>query len=339
MKSAPDGNSNVLTEAAGASRSSEPLAYRATVGCCRWYAVRIVLLFFTGALAVPAYCQAAAGKAQPPQPISPVMSEPSPEQSAPPPPPTLEHMPPRAPQVVWDGSQLSIKCENSTLADILRAVSERLKVPIEIPAGAGAERVVADLGPSSARDVLTDLLSGSRFNYIIQASDTQENSIKSLILSPRGSAEGNSGGAVVAQANSIRRMPGHEDIQRNSRDSQTADNSENAPEQQAPSAEVDGSTPASDRPAVAASAEQSQAPAAPAPSTQDAVPAEPAANVQPSATVAGDSTPSATNTNQDGNAQEQQVQDLRSLYEERRRMQAQQNRTNSNPPTANPQSP
>ena len=324
MKSAP--NANVLTETAGAAR-------------CRWDVVRIALLFFTGALAVPAYCQTGAGKAQPPQPISPVMSEPSSEQSAPPPPPTLEHMPPRAPQVVWDGSQLSIKCENSTLADILRAVSERLKVPIEIPAGAAAERVAADLGPSSAREVLTDLLSGSRFNYIMQASDTQENSIKSLILSPRGSTDGNTAPAVIAEAGAIRRMPGHEDIRRNGRDSQSGANSENTSEQQTPSAEVDASTQPSEH-AAASSAEQSQPATAPTPSTQEAVPSpDAAAGVQSSATVAADSTSSVTNTSQDGSPLEQQVQDLRSLYEERRRMQAQQNRTTSTPPAANPQSP
>jgi len=111
-------------------------------------------------------------------------------------PPTLENKPPTPPQVTWNGAQLSIKAENSTLADILSVVRARTNVVIEIPPGAGAERVFTDLGPASPREVLTSLLTGSNFDYVIMASPDNKDVLQSVLLTPRGKGESGAGGEL-----------------------------------------------------------------------------------------------------------------------------------------------
>ncbi|MGA9815069.1 MAG: hypothetical protein WBQ64_19970, partial [Terriglobales bacterium] len=79
--------------------------------------------------------------------------EPPPAPAPPPPPPTPEQMPAVPPQVHYSQGQLTIVAENSTLADILRAVRAQTGAAVEVPPNA-TERVVTHLGPGPARDVL-----------------------------------------------------------------------------------------------------------------------------------------------------------------------------------------
>ena len=104
-------------------------------------------------------------------------------------------MPPNPPQVPWDGEQLTIKSDNSTLADILAAVRTRTGAGIELPEGGASERVAARLGPGPAREVLSSLLSGSDFDYIIQASDEDPLGIQSVFLTPRTNTSTGAGSA------------------------------------------------------------------------------------------------------------------------------------------------
>ena len=117
-------------------------------------------------------------------------------------PPVLspEKMPPKVPQVVWDGKLLSIDSENSTLADILIAVKTQTGADLDIPPNASRERVAARLGPGPAREVLSTLLGGTDFDYVIQASDGDPDGVQSVLLTPRGKtdstvARGGSGSA------------------------------------------------------------------------------------------------------------------------------------------------
>lgn len=118
------------------------------------------------------------------------------EVAPPPPPPTPEQMPPAAPQVAWDGEQLTIASDNSTLADILVAVRELTGADIDIPSGASAERVAARLGPGPAREILASLLGGTDFNYVIQAADNNPLGLQSIVLTPR-SRTGTPGGKAA----------------------------------------------------------------------------------------------------------------------------------------------
>jgi hypothetical protein len=101
------------------------------------------------------------------------------------PPLTRQEMPPNAPQVSWDGEQLTIMADNATLSDILAAVHACIGAEIDIPASASHERMSARLGPGPAREVLSSLLAWMDFNYIIQASDTDSKGIQSVVLTRR----------------------------------------------------------------------------------------------------------------------------------------------------------
>ena len=84
------------------------------------------------------------------------------------------------PQVTYQDNQLTIVAPNSTLADILRAVHKQTGAEIEIPSA--PDRVVTRLGPGPARDVMADLLNGSRFNYILLGSPEDVNALSRIVL-------------------------------------------------------------------------------------------------------------------------------------------------------------
>ncbi len=77
--------------------------------------------------------------------------DPPPPPAPPPPPPTLEQLPAVPPKVTFSNGLLTIVAENSTLADILRAVRAQTGAVVEVPPNA-TERVVAHLGPGPARE-------------------------------------------------------------------------------------------------------------------------------------------------------------------------------------------
>jgi hypothetical protein len=80
---------------------------------------------------------------------------------------TLTPLPPPPPvTVTYTGGMLRIRAQRATLAEVLYEVQRQTQAEIAIPAGAEQERVVADLGPAPARDVLAALLNGSHYNFI-----------------------------------------------------------------------------------------------------------------------------------------------------------------------------
>jgi hypothetical protein len=108
------------------------------------------------------------------------------------------------PQVSYQGGQLTIVALNSTLSDILRAVRQQTTAEMEIPAGA-TERVVTHLGPGPAREVVAQLLNGSRFNYVLLGSPSDANLLTRIVLVaktgpdiPAGSAQSQQPGANQA---------------------------------------------------------------------------------------------------------------------------------------------
>jgi hypothetical protein len=92
----------------------------------------------------------------------------------------LDSMAPLPPQVSYQGAQLTIVAANSTLGDILRAVRKQTGAEIEIPVA--TERVVTHLGPGSARDVMAELLNGSRFNYVLLGSPADSTVLTRVVL-------------------------------------------------------------------------------------------------------------------------------------------------------------
>ena len=84
------------------------------------------------------------------------------------------------PQVTYENNQLTIVAPNSTLADVLRAVRKTTGADIDVPAA--PERVVTHLGPGPARDVLADLLNGSRFNYVMLGAAGNDSALTRVVL-------------------------------------------------------------------------------------------------------------------------------------------------------------
>jgi len=92
----------------------------------------------------------------------------------------LDSIAPVPPQVNFQNGELSILAPNSTLSDILRAVRKQTGAEIEIPPA--NERVVTRLGPGPVRQVMADLLNGSRFNYVLLGSPQDSNLLTRVVL-------------------------------------------------------------------------------------------------------------------------------------------------------------
>jgi len=94
--------------------------------------------------------------------------------------------PAKAPlEVSFRQGMLSIKSNKATLSEVLYAVQQRTGADIAIVAGAEQEKVVADLGPAPAPEVLGRLLNGSKFNFLIVSAENNPQKLERVILSPR----------------------------------------------------------------------------------------------------------------------------------------------------------
>ena len=137
--------------------------------------------------------------------------QPAPPPALPPAPPTPEQLPAQPPKVTFSNGQLTIVAENSTLGDILRAVRAQTRTAIEIPPNA-TERVVTHIGPATVSDVLTSLLNGSHFNYVMLGSPTHPGMVDRLILtSATGGGEVSPAPMPVAQNPAAPAANGEED--------------------------------------------------------------------------------------------------------------------------------
>jgi hypothetical protein len=121
----------------------------------------------------------------------------------PPPPPTLEQQPAVAPEVSYRAGMLTIVARNSTMSDILNAVRRVTGATVDRPAGTGNERVVGTFGPGIPRNVLAQLLNGSRYDYIILGSATRPGGIDRIMLSLRSNVAPTSAVATNNPAGSV----------------------------------------------------------------------------------------------------------------------------------------
>jgi len=91
------------------------------------------------------------------------------------------------PQVSFANNQLTIVAPNSTLADILKAVRKQTGAEIDVPTA--PDRVVTHLGPGPAREVIADLLNGSRFNYVLLGSPGDDSVLTRVVLVAKSGPE------------------------------------------------------------------------------------------------------------------------------------------------------
>jgi len=104
-----------------------------------------------------------------------------------------------APKVIYSNGQLTIRAMNSTLGDVLRAVSLQTGAVIEFPPGSVDERVVVNFGPGPVRDVVGSLLNGTRFNYVLLESPGNPSVLQRMILTTASPAPSEPTPPPVAQ--------------------------------------------------------------------------------------------------------------------------------------------
>jgi len=119
----------------------------------------------------------------------------------------LDSIPPVAPQVSYDHGQLTILAPNSTLGDILRLVRKQTGADIDIPPGA-TERVVTQLGPAPAASVVSELLNGSHFNYVLLGSPSNSEQLTRVVLVPKTGPD-NVGTVASSQPGQPGQRPAH----------------------------------------------------------------------------------------------------------------------------------
>ncbi len=143
---------------------------------------RITGLLMAGLLALPLAAladtqsthRAHTKKKEPPPPLPSGTQGPVPQVP-------LDSLPAVAPEVTYEDGMLTIVAPNSTLGDILRSVRKHTSAEIDVPPTA-SERVVTRLGPAPAREVMAELLNGSRFNYILLGSPENANALTRVVL-------------------------------------------------------------------------------------------------------------------------------------------------------------
>lgn len=67
---------------------------------------------------------------------------------------------------------------------------------MDLPAGAGGERVAMQLGPGQPHDVLATLLNGSKFDYVILGVAGQPGAVQRIILTPKVAGAATTGQAA-----------------------------------------------------------------------------------------------------------------------------------------------
>ena len=269
------------------------------------------------------------------------------------PPPGQIWLPPlqaaeHAPVIAWDGKLLTIDAENSSLSDILLAIRSHTGASIEMPGSTSRERIAIHLGPAPVREVLSSLLYGTDFNYVIQSSEDDQTALGKVIIISRDGDE--SDDIVTADTDSnpanslrsnMRHMPGY--AAPGKRDFEGALSNEN--EEASSSAETpaaDSSLPVQDQPSVAAATDSNTAnpqtgnhPVASAEATDSSSSSDSATlTAAESGTGAPGTAPAgssdASNEGETSSTSHME-QTLQKMYQQRQQLQAQQNRAAQTP--------
>jgi len=91
--------------------------------------------------------------------------------------------------VSYRAGLLGIRANHATLAEVLNEVRRRTGADIEIPAGAAQDQIVVNLGPASPNQVLSSLLNGTPFNFILLGSASDPRQLGSVLLTRKDPVE------------------------------------------------------------------------------------------------------------------------------------------------------
>jgi hypothetical protein len=229
------------------------------------------------------------------------------------------------PIVTYENGQLTIIAENVSLSDVMTALHNVMGTEIDLPPGASDDRVWARLGPGPARKVLSDMLSNTDLNYIIQGSSRDADAIQSVVLTAHN-VDTSPGKAAVSIESA-----GRIDSRRQPR---ISSGTTETPDQEVPASQ-EPAVPAV--PAVAAEVTPpSSSPAAVEPPSVAAAvePPSVAAAVEPPSVAASVLSPVADSIAHPGPpaslTQEQMAQQLTNMYQQRKQLQQTQTGSTSN---------
>src|ERR1700761_2236674 len=104
------------------------------------------------------------------------------------PPPTPEQSPAGAPDVTYQNGLLSIRSDNSTLSSILNAIKARTGATVDASGVTMTDRIATQLGPGDPRDVLTSLLSNSKYDFILLGAPGNPTAVQKIVLAARVSS-------------------------------------------------------------------------------------------------------------------------------------------------------
>jgi len=265
---------------------------------------------------------------------------------------------PVPPSVKWDGKLLTVDAENSRLSDVLIAIRDLTGATLELSVALPQERVAVHLGPGPARQIISDLLYGTQFDYIVQASDDDPDALRSVVITPRD-REDNSVNTVVAGAAdtetgtagkdstlaagsasdggsghepAMRMMPGYAAPSKPAFQAEAeATIAAQKATQEAASATDTGETSANAHPNADSAGSQEAKNDQPSSSpTVSSPPASITENDLPPTTEQTTSSTSASNSN-DQSRVEPMIQNMTRMFEQRRQIQAQQNQPAQQP--------
>ncbi len=245
------------------------------------------------------------------------------------------------PEVSWDGKRLTIDAENSRLEDILLDVRRKTGASVDFPANAAAERVAVHLGPAPAREVLSSLLYGTDFNYVIQAKDDDPDGLQSVVLTARGKGGDSTASDNVVVAGETMKTPGMRLMRGYAAPGKPAFQATAEAALAAEQAAADGTAPAaeSSAPTHAAAPTAGQGSAAGAESASagslpsNAAPAPADGSTLTVSDIPPTTVPTATSEGNSSDQSEvsQRMQDMMRMFQQRQQIQAQQNKAASTP--------
>src|SRR6185369_7721719 len=88
------------------------------------------------------------------------------------------------PKITFENGLLSISAENCTLQQVLDAIQEKTGAKVETPL-LDTTKIKVELGPGDPLEIVSKLLYGIRFNYIILGSNTSVRRAERVIITPR----------------------------------------------------------------------------------------------------------------------------------------------------------
>ncbi len=88
-------------------------------------------------------------------------------------------------EVLFENGLLSIRSTKASLSEVLSEIHRQTGAEIAIPAGAETESVFTNLGPGAPKEVLSALLNGSHFNFIVIGSERDPGGVRQVVLTPK----------------------------------------------------------------------------------------------------------------------------------------------------------